>query len=226
MRRLPANRYLLFFTVALAGLAIDLGSKYKVFADLGYPARAVPPYAVGRHEVFAHPPQFEGETEPFFDKWISFRLFTSFNEGALWGFGQGRQKVFIVLGVVAVIGVLGWLFVYGAAQSAWLTFCLALIMAGTLGNLYDRLGWYDYVDQAGQPVYAVRDFLLFTFGGWPWPVFNFADVFLVTGACLLILQSLWLEFEGAKTPQEKGGATQDSAAGQASSAQATQEVAG
>ena len=36
---------------------------------------------------------------------------------------------------------------------------------------------------------AVRDFLLFHFNGWDWPVFNFADVFLVTGATMLALQS-------------------------------------
>ncbi len=41
----------------------------------------------------------------------------------------------------------------------------------------------------GIPIFAVWDFILFTFGGWPWPVFNFADVFLVTGAVMLVLQS-------------------------------------
>lgn len=228
MRRLPANRYLLFFVVAIAGLAIDLGSKHTVFSDLGYPARTAPHFAAGQHEIFAHPPQFEGETEPFLDGWVGFRFFTSFNEGALWGLGQGWQQLFVVLAIVAIAGVMGWLFVYGAAESAWLTLCLALIMAGTLGNLYDRLGWHGYVDAHGAPLFAVRDFLLFTFGGWPWPVFNFADVFLVTGACLLVMQSVLLEFGTAAQPGQKPSepAAQKSAANERVKSEAKQKLAG
>jgi len=200
MRRLPANRYLLFFTIALAGSAFDVLSKDAVFNDLGYPAGFNLPFEVGQHEIFAHPAQIEGRSDPFVDSWVGFRLYTSFNEGALWGFGQGMQTVFVVLACVALVGVVGWLFVFRAAESVWLTLCLALITAGTLGNLYDRVGWHGYVDPSNGPIYAVRDFLLFTFGEWPWPVFNFADVFLVTGAALLVLQSVLIEFGKAQQP--------------------------
>ena len=67
------------------------------------------------------------------------------------------------------------------------------IMAGTLGNLYDRAGLHGLVDANGAAIYGVRDFLLFTFGNFHWPVFNFADVFLVTGAIMLGIQSLRAE---------------------------------
>lgn len=209
MRRLPANRYLLFFAIALAGSAFDVLSKDAVFNDLGYPAGFNAPFEVGQHEIFAHPAQTEGRSDAFIDSWIGFRLYTSFNEGALWGYGQGMQAVFVALACVALVGVVCWLFIFRAAESVWLTLCLALITAGTLGNLYDRVGWHEYIDPSKGQIYAVRDFLLFTFGDWPWPVFNFADVFLVTGAALLVLQSVFIEFGKA----QHTGADQDRVGG-------------
>jgi signal peptidase II len=137
---------------------------------------------------------------------MTFRLFTSFNEGALWGMGQGYTWLFATLSIVAAIGILFWLFVAGAARSLWLTIALAFIMAGTLGNLYDRMGQHrctelNPVTGIPEQIYAVRDFLLFTFGRFHWPVFNFADVFLVTGAILLVVQSLKAEVTAATSGQ-------------------------
>ncbi|MHC4876439.1 MAG: signal peptidase II [Planctomycetota bacterium] len=188
MSPIPRNRYIAFTLIAVLGLAIDLGSKSIVFDQLGG-------IGVAGENVFE-----------FFGGWSTFRLFTSINHGALWGIGQGMTWLFALLSVVAVGGVITWLFVYRAAQSLWLTVSLALIMAGTLGNLYDRAGLHGLVgiDANGDPtvLYGVRDFLLFTFGSFHWPVFNFADVFLVTGAIMLGIQSLRVETaEKAATEQ-------------------------
>ena len=54
---------------------------------------------------------------------------------------------------------------------------LGLILAGTLGNLYDRVVFN-----------GVRDFLHWNYL-FDWPVFNVADCCLVCGACLLLLQA-------------------------------------
>ena len=190
VRRVPPSRYLLFALLVAAGLSWDLYSKHVVFTDLGYPAGAIPDHQVpGAHQIFRSPNGVEGQSEPFLDGWVDFRLWTSFNHGALWGMGQGLTWMFAALSVLAVLFVSYWLFVHGAARSLWLTISLGLIMAGTLGNLYDRLALHGYTDAVGQPIHAVRDFLLFRFGGWPWPVFNFADVFLVSGATMLVVQS-------------------------------------
>lgn len=179
MSDLPANRVMWFSGIALTGLAADLISKQLVFKSLG----------LGRQA----PPVFEG--------WCSFRLCTSINEGALWGMGQGLTWLFASLSVVAVIGVLTWLFKYGAAKSLWLTVALSLILAGTTGNLFDRLGMHGLQLPNQQPIFGVRDFLLFTFGEFHWPVFNFADVFLVVGAIMLAVHSLKADLEerAAKT---------------------------
>ncbi|MEX2287071.1 MAG: signal peptidase II [Planctomycetaceae bacterium] len=188
MTRVPGSRTLVFCLIAGTGLFWDLFSKTVVFDDLGYTenGRVV---EFGRHKIFDRPPGIEGSSVPYIRGWTTFRLFTSFNHGALWGVGQGYSWAFAALSVVAVAGIIYWLFVRKAARSLWLTVALAFILAGTLGNLYDRAGLHGCVDLTGARLYAVRDFLLFTFGGFPWPVFNFADVYLVTGATMLVLQS-------------------------------------
>ena len=165
------GRWLTFLPVSAAGTFADLYSKHLVFGRWGFPG---------------------GESRRFFDAWVSFRFHTSFNRGALWGIGQHLTGLFALLSILAAGMILYWLFVRGAARSWTLTICLALIMAGTLGNLYDRLGLHGLKDPlTGKTITAVRDFLLFRFGTFDWPVFNLADVFLVTGALCLIAQSFW-----------------------------------
>lgn len=188
--RVPASRVVVFLLVAAAGLTWDLFSKSAVFTDLGYPNRE------------------SAWERSWLGGAVRFKLFTSFNEGALWGVGQGMSWLFASLSVLAALGILYWLFIRGAARSWWLTVALALIMAGTLGNLYDRLGWHGCTDaRTGEVKHAVRDFLYFHFtvGTWQydWPVFNFADTFLVTGAIMLVLQSLKAEMKpAAPNPNE------------------------
>jgi signal peptidase II len=56
---------------------------------------------------------------------------------------------------------------------------LALVFAGALGNVHDRI------------VYgSVVDFIEVHIFGYHWPDFNVADSSIVTGACLLLLDSL------------------------------------
>ena len=71
-----------------------------------------------------------------------------------------------------------WLFVRGAATDRRLTTALGLIMAGALGNCYDRLVFGH-----------VRDFVHFHVDpiGFDCAIFNFADNMLVAGAIALML---------------------------------------
>lgn len=191
MSRIPANRLFVFVLLASVALTVDLYTKSIVFNDLGYPGAEPTPSALGQHYRFASPASHEGESVPYIDGWMTFRLLTSFNRGALWGLGQEYTWLFAGLSLAAVIGIPLWLFAFSAARSLWLTIALALILGGTLGNLYDRIGLHGCRDSQGAHIAAVRDFLLFTFGGFHWPVFNFADVFLVSGASMLVLHSIF-----------------------------------
>ncbi len=166
---LPMNRYAIYGCLAILGLAWDLYSKSVVFSWFGCPGRAPWTWKAGQ--------------------FVEFTLHTNFNEGALWGVGQGGAPVFAGLSIVAVIGIVYFLFFAGYARSLWLTFALGLVTAGALGNLFDRLGMHGWVHD-GKPVYAVRDFLYFRFfGTFDWAIFNFADTYLVVGAIMLVIQS-------------------------------------
>lgn len=184
--RVRRSRYWCFGLLTLGGLAADLVSKWWVFHDLGGPHRTSgwlyqTDFLWGRFE---------------------FSLATTFNHGALFGIGQGLSWLFALLSIAAASSIVYWLFVRGHARSWWLTITLGLILAGALGNLYDRMNLHGWTDSNGAPEYAVRDFLNCTIPGFEfegirphlkreyhWPVFNFADVFLVTGAIMLTLYS-------------------------------------
>ena len=166
----PVSHYVVFFVLSTLLLVWDLYSKWLVFSTLGYEHRQSESWFVG----------LWGENV--------FRLMTSFNHGALWGMGQGYSPVFALLSIVAAVAVVVWLFFARGAQSLWLTISLSFVMAGTLGNLYDRLGMHGLRHElTGEIQYAVRDFLYFEIINWP--IFNFADTFLVTGAIMLVIQS-------------------------------------
>ncbi len=194
MKAVPRSRYVCFLLLVAGGVASDLLSKAWVFALLGGEKRGSA-WSWGTDFLWG---RFE------------FRLFTLFNQGALFGIGQGLGWLFAALSVLAAAGIVYWLFIRGEARSWWLTVTLGLILAGALGNLYDRLHLHGWRDADGRPQEGVRDFLDCTIPGFAfegswlprlkseyrWPVFKLADVYLVTGAVMLTLYSL--------VPQRKG----------------------
>jgi signal peptidase II len=172
MHEVPRSRLPLFLAIAGLGCAIDLATKRWIFQRLGFPQR---------------------ETIWIVQDVLS--LETSLNEGALFGVGQGFTFLFAALSLAAAVWILYWLFGRGAACDLWLTVALAAIMAGILGNLYDRLGlpgltWpATPLHDAGDPVFAVRDWIHFQYKSFDWPVFNIADSLLVCGAGLLLRET-------------------------------------
>ena len=115
---------------------------------------------------------------------------TALNPGALFGMGAGQGNLFAVLSVIAVFGILFWLFVGKAAQNLLLTLALGSVTGGILGNLYDRLSLWHEPSMPAQWRGCVRDWILFRYKDFTWPNFNIADCMLVCGAGLLVLHAV------------------------------------
>lgn len=105
------------------------------------------------------------------------------NPGAAFGLhlGEYSRPVFLVLAIVALIALFAMFWFTPERDRARLT-ALALVCAGAIGNLVDRI-----LSPLG-----VVDFLDVGIGTVRWPVFNVADIAVTTGAILLAI-SLWRE---------------------------------
>lgn len=123
---------------------------------------------------------FSGHAAPLFlTGW--FNLVLAYNRGAafsLLGDGDALPRVlFSALAIAASIGLI-WLLRSQSGQPV-AQLGSALILAGAVGNLVDRV-------RLG----AVVDFIQWHLGDAYWPAFNVADSAITVGACVLVLQSL------------------------------------
>ena len=167
----------LFVIIALAGSAADLLTKHWVFQILGMP---------GEYKAESDP-----ELHAVYWVWQNVAGFqTSLNTGALFGIGAGAGRggttFLCAVALVFLVGIMGYVVLW-AWRSLFLSVILGMITAGICGNLYDRLGWHGLTDWEGQPIYAVRDWILCMIGTFPWPNFNIADSLLVCSVILLLL---------------------------------------
>ena len=104
------------------------------------------------------------------------------NSGAAFGILQGQMLFFYVVTTVAVIGILIWLSKLKVKENRVLAISLALILGGALGNFIDRVRYQ-----------AVIDFIQTIWWGYHFPIFNLADVALVCGVILMMLDILILD---------------------------------
>lgn len=98
------------------------------------------------------------------------------NRGAAFGILQDRRIFFIILTTLVIVFLFGYIIRHYRVHSVTANLALVLIMVGALGNLIDRirLGY-------------VVDFIALKFGGlMNFPVFNIADMAVVSGALLLV----------------------------------------
>ena len=191
--RLSLSRYALFFFPLLIGLAADLATKSYMFANYFDPLRAD-----------SQSPAYAQQSPHWWVKGI-FGFQTSTNPGALFGMGSGYSWLFALFSIVALAGIVVWLFFFDAIRDRWLTFSLGLICGGILGNLYDRI-WLGYLPEYPLEVKtSVRDWILFRLEGVkffdPWPNFNIADACLVCGAIMLFIHAFCYA-EPAKPAEE------------------------
>ena len=120
-----------------------------------------------------------------------FHLVNVTNTGAAFGSFRGNNTFFVIISLVALI-VVTVLLVRHRRVDSWRDVSLALLLAGILGNLTDRL-LYGHV----------IDFLLFNLHvryADPWPAFNVADSCISIAVVLFIIHS----FKGQKSTEPAG----------------------
>ena len=106
--------HLLFWPIAVLGLALDLWSKHAVFAALSDRA---------------------DQSHTIIRGFLTFRM--ALNDGAAFGLAGGRQVFLICVSVVALLVILG-VFFFGSARQRLAQAALGLFAAGVCGNLWDR----------------------------------------------------------------------------------------
>lgn len=114
-----------------------------------------------------------------------FNLVVAYNKGAAFSFladAGGWQRPLLAAIAVAACIVIS-LIIARKSHQRWLCFGLALVMAGALGNVWDRL-----------TLGVVVDFLDFHWGSYHWPAFNLADICICVGAFIVLI----VEFFGVK----------------------------
>ena len=114
--------------------------------------------------------------------------------GVAFGIGRdlGVEGAWLLAAVAAAVVALlmRWL----AHSEGWVeTVAIGLVIGGALGNVVDRL-------RQG----AVTDWLDLHYAGWHWPIFNLADVAIVSGVTLLLFAPL-LQRRSAQNPGTSRG---------------------
>lgn len=165
------NAHLRLWICAVAGFAADQLSKHWAITRLGTPE--------------------DGQPEPFTVIEGYVRFYTVFNPGAVWGSFAGNKLLLIGISAVAVVFLLGF-FATSRAGQKWLHVGLGAILAGALGNMYDRIFNNGYV------IDFIEINLHFPPAD-PWPTFNIADMLLCAGVGIIILIMLF------DKPEEHGG---------------------
>lgn len=115
------------------------------------------------------------EITPFFD------LVMAWNKGVSYGLFQAETmagRIGLVVFALAVVTGLGlWLAKVGNRP---LSLAIGLVIGGALGNVCDRLAYG-----------AVADFFSFHAFGFYWYIFNVADIWIVMGVALILLESVF-----------------------------------
>ena len=116
---------------------------------------------------------------------IDFYIYPFLNFYLVWntgiGFGLASMETNIyyhILTTIIVIINIGLMFFLAKSKGIY-TYLIALIIGGSLGNLFDRIYYY-----------AVPDFIDLHLDNYHWFIFNVADIFITAGIIGLITVEL------------------------------------
>jgi len=116
---------------------------------------------------------------------IDFYIYPFLNFYMVWnsglGFGLASMEANIYYHILTLfIGIVNVVLVFFLVKTKGVySYLIALIIGGSLGNLFDRIYYY-----------AVPDFIDLHLGNYHWFVFNVADIFITLGIIGLILTEI------------------------------------
>ena len=107
-----------------------------------------------------------------------FSLTLVHNTGAAFSILENNTVLLIVIGIVAVIGLI--IYIRKLEVIEYIdVYVYALLIGGIIGNLIDRIV-HGYV----------IDYLSFKFGNYFFPIFNFADICIVLAVIIIFLRTI------------------------------------
>ena len=110
------------------------------------------------------------------------------NTGAAFSVLSSNTPFLIIVSLFTII-LIYFLFIKGQELKNYQKILYGILLGGIIGNLIDRI------------IYgAVVDYLDFNIFGYNFPVFNLADIFIVVGVILIIIDV----FKGAKNEVSSG----------------------
>ena len=117
---------------------------------------------------------------------IDFYIYPFLNFYLVWntgiGFGLASMEANIyyhILTLIIIIVNIGLLYFLVKSKGIF-SYLIALIIGGSLGNLFDRIYYY-----------AVPDFIDLHIGSYHWFIFNVADIFITVGIIGIIIIELF-----------------------------------
>lgn len=103
-----------------------------------------------------------------------FSLHLVHNSGASWSILSGNTWILVILSFICLIFILKYMNDF--KNTLWNTISFGFLLGGLLGNLFDRI----------TKKYVI-DFLSFKIFNYNFPVFNVADIFIVSGVIMIIV---------------------------------------
>ena len=124
---------------------------------------------------------------------IDFYIFPFLNFYLVWntgiGFGLAAMEsniyYHILTSIIAIVNI-GLIFFLIKSKGIY-AYLIALIIGGSLGNLFDRIYYY-----------AVPDFIDLHLGNYHWFIFNIADIFITVGIIGLVFAELLKKEKASK----------------------------
>lgn len=116
-----------------------------------------------------------------------FRLVMVWNSGVSFGmFSGGETTRWVLIGLSTFISLVlvVWL---ARAKERLLGYALGMILGGAIGNIVDRIHYGRVADFFDFDLYFMR-----------WPAFNIADILIVCGVAVMLVQSLFFDENSSK----------------------------